>query len=261
MSTSNLLSEFATAIVDGSIQVIDLSVTLTDETPILQLPENFAQSWPFRKEEISRYDERGPAWYWNNISCGEHTGTHFDAPIHWVTGKDFENHATDTISPQRFIAPACVIDCTKEVASDSDFLIGVEHIEAWEAKHGRIPPNHWVILRSDWSKHTDPKDFLNAKEDGAHTPGPSPEAVKFLTEERDVFGFGTETVGTDCGQVMQFDPPFPCHSVMHGHNKFGLASLTNVDQLPATGAIIIAAPLKIEDGSGSPCRVVALVQK
>jgi isatin hydrolase len=75
-----------------------------------------------------------------------------------------------------------------------------------------------------------------------------------------VLGFGVETVGTDAGQAGTFDPPFPCHGIMHGAGKFGLASLTNLDQLPPTGAIVIAAPLKIAGGSGSPVRVLAIVE-
>ncbi|WP_440997235.1 cyclase family protein [Arhodomonas sp. SL1] len=259
MTANNTLQQLASAVAQGGVRIVDLSVTLRHDTPILQLPEQFNQGWPFRKEEISRYDERGPAWYWNNISCGEHTGTHFDAPIHWVTGKDFENNATDTVDPQQFVAPACVIDCTAYAAEDEDFLLQRSHVEAWERDHGRIPAGHWVLFQTRWSDRTDPDAFLNMREDGAHTPGPSHEVVKFLAEERDVLGFGTETVGTDAGQAPQMDPPFPCHNVMHGTNKFGLASLTNLDQLPPTGALIVAAPLKIEEGSGSPCRVIALV--
>jgi kynurenine formamidase len=79
-----------------------------------------------------------------------------------------------------------------------------------------------------------------------------------LVQERDVLGIGVETVGTDAGQAGGFDPPFPAHNIMHGAGKFGLASLRNLDQLPPTGAVVIAAPLKIINGSGSPVRVVAL---
>ena len=254
-----MLMDFAAAIATGKIRVIDLSQTLRASTPVIQLPPPFAQSSPFSASVISKYDERGPGWYWNNLAMGEHTGTHFDAPIHWVTGKDNKAGATDTIAVERFIAPACVIDCSKEATANEKFLLEPAHITAWEAKHGRIPKGAWVLMRTDWSKRTDPAKFLNAKDDGPHVPGPSAAAVTFLIKERDVNGFGVEAVGTDAGQAFAFEPAFPAHHLMHGNNKFGLASLTNLDQLPPTGAVLITAPLKIENGSGSPLRVLALV--
>src|SRR5471030_2387199 len=102
----NILTQFAQALAAGVIRIIDLSQHLEAGTAIIQLPPEFGKTWPFRLEEISRYDSRGPDWYWNNFSCGEHTGTHFDAPIHWVSGKDFPNNTTDTIPVQHFVAPA-----------------------------------------------------------------------------------------------------------------------------------------------------------
>ena len=257
---SDALHKFAKAILKEKIRIVDLTQTLKPSTPVIQLPPPFAQTKPFEISEISRYDDRGPGWYWNNIACGEHTGTHFDAPIHWVTGKSFANATTDTVSVQRFIAPACVIDCSEEAAKDEKFLLTPKHILQWEKKHDKIPKGSWVLMRTDWSKRTDPALFLNAKEDGPHTPGPNADAVRFLVEEREVNGWGVEAVGTDAGQAFSFEPAFPAHALMHGANKFGLASLCNLDQLPATGAVIVAAPLKIENGSGSPLRVLALVQ-
>jgi len=132
-------------------------------------------------------------------------------------------------------------------------------VKAWEAQHGEIPKGSWVLYRTDWSKREDPKEFINRGADGLHNPGWDPATVGFLAEERDISGVGTETVGTDAGQAGAQEPSFPCHNLMHGANKCGLASLRNLDQLPATGGILIAAPLKIEEGSGSPCRVLALV--
>jgi kynurenine formamidase len=255
----SLLSEFAKAVVSGSIRVVDLSVPLEPKTPIIPLPPEFGASWPFKIKEISKYDDRGPAWYWNNFSCGEHTGTHFDAPVHWVTGKDYPNNTTDTIPAGKFIAPACVIDVSWEASADPDFLLTRTQVEAWETQNGRIEEGSWVLLRTDWSKRKDPAAFLNMREDGSHVPGPHPELVSFLAKERNVIGWGAEGVGTDAGQAYRFDPPFPCHSGMHGSNKFGLASLTNLDLLPPKGALLITAPLKIVNGSGSPCRVLALI--
>ena len=256
---SDLLLKFASFIADGRIKVVDMTQTLKPSTPVIQLPPPLAPSDPFRISEISRYDERGPGWYWNNIACGEHTGTHFDAPAHWVTGQHYADGYTDTVSVQRFIAPAVVIDCSKEAAADEKFLLEPAHIEAWEAKHGRIPDGAWVLMRTDWSKRDDPEQFLNMKEDGPHVPGPSAAAVRFLVQQRNVNGWGVEAVGTDAGQAFAFEPAFPAHHLMHGAGKFGLASLCNLDQLPPTGAILITPPLKIEKGSGSPLRVLALV--
>lgn len=259
MANNQLLTQLAASILDGSVRVVDLTVPLEPQTPTLRLPPQFAPSKPFSLQEISRYDERGPAWYWNNIECGEHTGTHFDAPIHWITGKDYPENATHNIPVRKFIGAGCVIDVTDRVRANEDFLLTVDVVEGWEALHGRIPAGAWVLVRTDWSKRTGAERFLNMREDGAHTPGFHPDCVRFLANQRDILGVGVETVGTDAGQAPTFDPMFPCHTIMHGANRFGLASLMNLDQLPPTGSIIIAPPLKIVNGSGSPLRVLALV--
>ena len=255
---SNLLSELAKNILTGGIKVVDLTRPLEPTTPVIQLPPEFAPSPPFSMEEISHYDDRGPAWYWNWFKCGEHTGTHFDAPIHWVTGKDYPNNATDSIAPERFLGQGFVIDVADQAAADNDFLLTPDHVEQWEQQHAPIEADSWVLIRTDWSKRTDPDDYQNFQEDGAHTPGFHQETVPFLAD-KGILGVGVETVGTDAGQAYAFDTPFPCHTLMHGANKFGLASLVNLDQLPATGSLVIAPPLKIVKGSGSPLRVLALV--
>ena len=256
----SVLASFIQAYSAGKIRAVDLTQTLSPEFPHIALPPEMGQAWPFRIEEVSRYDERGPAWYWNNFSCGEHTGTHFDAPIHWVSGRDLPNNAVDSIPPERFIGPACVVDCSKEAAKDADFLLTKPFLLDWEKRYGKIPSKSWVLMRTDWSKKADPVDYQNYDEEGQHTPGPDVEAVKFLVEERDVLGFGTESIGTDAGQAQHLRPPYPCHYFMHGAGRYGLQCLANLDQLPATGAVVIAAPLKIRNGSGSPLRVIALVE-
>lgn len=256
-SLSNLIADVA----KGAVQVVDLTQTLSSEFPALQLPPQFGQVWAFKMERISQYDDAGPGWYWNNFSCGEHTGTHFDAPVHWVTGKDQPNNSVDTIDPSRFIGPACVVDASSEVAANPDWLLTVEFLQDWEESHGRIPGGAWVLFRTDWSKRiSDPAAFLNMREDGAHTPGPTQAAVEWLIRERDVRGFGVETINTDAGQSYSWPVPYPCHTLMHGANKYGLQCLRNLDRLPPQGAVIVSAPLKIKGGSGSPLRVLALVQ-
>lgn len=255
---SQALQQLLEELRSGSLRVIDLSQPLAPETPVIGLPEIFAASPGVTLEVISRYDDAGPAWYWNKLTLGEHTGTHFDAPVHWITGKDLPDNTCDTIPVQRFIGPACVIDAHEETARDADFLLRPEHVTAWEADHGPIPKGAWVLLRTDWSKRTGAEAFLNVAADGPHTPGFHPDAAALLAGERDVLGVGVETVGTDAGQAGAFEPPFPAHSMMQGAGRFGLASLCNLDLLPATGAVVIAAPLKIVDGSGSPLRVLAI---
>src|SRR6266567_7791085 len=182
----NILMRFAQALASGAIRVIDLSQSLSAGTAVIQLPPEFGKSWPFRLEEISKYDSRGPAWYWNNFSCGEHTGTHFDAPVHWVTGKDYPQNATDSIPAEKFFAPACVIDVSREAAANPDFLLTPEHVEAWEGQNGQVEAGSWVLMRTDWSKRRDASAFLNMKEDGSHVPGPHPSLIPFLARARNV---------------------------------------------------------------------------
>ena len=241
----------------GALKVVDLTQPLGPSTPVIGLPPMFAPSPGVTIDTISRYDEKGPAWYWNTIRMGEHTGTHFDAPIHWLTGRDLPDNACDTIPVARFIGPACVIDVTNDVSRDPDFLLTPDRVEQWETEHGRIPVGAWVLLRTGWSRRVGPA-FVNAREDGPHSPGFAPRTSALLAEDRDVLGVGVETIGTDAGQAGTFQPPFPNHATMHGAGKFGLASLCNLDQLSATGAVVIAAPLKIVNGSGSPLRVIAI---
>ena len=259
LTNPQLLAALAGALSSGGIRVIDLTQTLTPEFPQIALPPEMGQCWPFRIEEVSHYDERGPAWYWNNFSCGEHTGTHFDAPIHWISGRHLPNNAVDTIPVQHFVAPAVVIDCVEQVKADADYLLSVADIQAFEAQHGRINAGSWVLMHTDWSKRLDPEAYQNFDASGQHTPGPSAEAAQFLVEQRDVLGFGSEAIGTDAGQGYHLRPPYPCHYYMHGAGRYGLQCLTNLDQLPPTGALLICPPLKISQGSGSPLRVLALV--
>jgi kynurenine formamidase len=242
----------------GSLRVVDLTQPLSPETPILPLPPQFNNTPKFRIWELSHYDDRGPAWYWNAFETGEHTGTHFDAPIHWISGKDLPNNSVDRIPPRQFIGPACVLDISAKASANPDYLVVPGDILEWEKQHERIQPGSWLLLRSGWSRKAG-ADYINLKGDGPHTPGFAKETSELLAKERNVLGVGVETVGTDAGQAATFNPPFPNHYLMHGSGKFGLAGLANLDQLPAVGAIVIAAPLKIVNGSGSPVRVIAIV--
>jgi kynurenine formamidase len=257
----SVLTQLMSELNSGTLRIVDLTQPLGPDTPVIGLPPQFGASPGVSMEVISRFDDRGPAWYWNVLTLGEHTGTHFDAPVHWITGRDLPDNCCDSIPASRFVGPACVIDVTDAVDHNPDFLLMPEHVVAWEATHGRIPAGAWVLLCTGWSKRTSAKEFLNVTDDGPHTPGFHQSTSTMLATERDVTGVGVETVGTDAGQAGTFDPPFPNHTIMHGAGKFGLASLCNLDQLPATGAVVIAAPLRIVNGSGSPLRVLAIAPR
>jgi kynurenine formamidase/selenocysteine lyase/cysteine desulfurase len=261
---AEVLATLAASLAAGAVRVVDCTATLGPDTPILRLPEDMARNTPkVAIHRISEYDADGPFWAWNWLELGEHSGTHFDAPHHWLSGKDHPDGYTDTLSVQRLIAPANVIDCSQEAALDPDFLLTSQHVKAWEARHGEILPGEWVLMRTDWDKRShDEKLFLNEDpdpyEDGSHSPGPSTDCIDYLLG-KGIVGWGTQCIGTDAGMAGKFSPPFPAHNFLHRDNCFGLASLCNLDQLPPKGAILIAAPLKIAHGTGSPIRAIALV--
>jgi len=255
-----VLPDLLAALASGAVEVVDLTAPLSETTPVLQLPPPFANTRPFALTEISRYDEGGPAWYWNNFSTGEHVGTHFDAPVHWVTGKDGLD-VSQVPAPQ-LVAPAVVLDRSADCAANPDFLLEIEHVQAWEAEHGALPDGGWLLYRTGWDARShEQAAFLNADDTGPHTPGISARCAQWLAEQTPILGLGTETVGTDAGSAHSFDPPFPCHSYLLGAGKYGLTQLQNLASLPATGIVLVAAPLPIVGGSGSPARVLALVQR
>jgi kynurenine formamidase len=248
------------AVASGSVAIVDLTQPLSESTPVIQLPPPFANTPGLTREEISKYDDRGPAWAWYTLTIGEHVGTHLDAPIHWITGKDGNDVAS--VKPEQLIGPACVIDKTAETEQNNGYLLTKDDLEAWEQENGQMPKGAWVLLRTGWqSRAQDQTAFLNVGENGPETPGPDVEASRWLAEEREISGFGTETVGIDAGAAGGFDPPFPLHNLLLGAGRLGLTQLANLDKLPITGALIVVSPLKLVGGTGSPSRVFAFVPR
>jgi kynurenine formamidase len=251
-----VLDRLIDALSEGAVEVIDLTAPLCEQTPVIELPPELGQPWHFERELISRYDAAGPHVYWNNIKMSEHTGTHFDAPVHWLPGRDLDD--ISAIPLQRLVAPAVVLDFSREATADPDFLLTVEHVAAWQRDHGPFPAGGWVLFRTGWdTRGSDPKTFLNY----GHTPGLTPECARFLAEETPLIGIGVETVGTDAGGAGQFVPEYPCHHYFQGANKYGLTQLRNLRSLPTRGAVLVTGPLPISGGSGSPARVLALVDR
>jgi kynurenine formamidase len=251
-----LLADLLEAIAKNRVEIVDLTAPLSSDTPILQLPPPFANTVTFSLEQISRYDEAGPGWYWNNI----HTGTHVDAPVHWVTGRDGVD--VSQLALRTLVAPAVVINVSDRVTADSDYLLRIDDVRLWEAENGPLPTGGWLLLRTGWDRRSgDQAQFLNANETGPHTPGIDADCARWLAEDTDLVGLGVETVGTDAGAAHGFEPAFPCHHYFLGAGKMGLTQLQNVASLPTTGAVLVVSPLPIVGGSGSPARVYALVER
>ena len=255
------LSTMLADLVAGRIEVVDLTAPLSERTPIMQLPPPFANTQGFSLQEISRYDERGPAWYWNNISAGEHVGTHFDAPVHWVSGKDGVDVAAGTGDavdrPGRRRRQERRVRREPGLSAGDRAPGGVA-----AASMARCRPAAGCCIRTGWDARADDQAaFINANETGPHTPGISVACARWLAEQAPIIGVGVETVGTDAGTAHSFDPPFPCHSFLLGAGKYGLTQLANLAKLPPTGAVLIAAPLPIVRRVRQPGPVLALVQR
>jgi kynurenine formamidase len=248
------VGDLAAALASGAVRVVDLTQPLSEGTPVLRLPEPFANTPGLSRRPLSRYDDAGPAWAWDVLEVGEHVGTHFDAPVHWITGRDGEDVAS--VPPARLVGPAVVLDRSAEAAADPDWLLTVDDVRGFEAEHGAIPDGAWLLLRTGWDARAhDQEAFLN----GGRTPGPDAGCARWLAEECPIAGFGVETVGTDAGAAGGFDPPFPAHHFLLGAGKYGLTQLANLAELPPVGALVVVAPLKLVDGTGSPVRVLAFV--
>lgn len=259
-ASASPLTALVAALADGSVEVIDLTTPLGPDTPILVLPEPFANTQGLTTTPVSNFDDAGPGWAWRDLHLGEHAGTHLDAPIHWISGR--EGRSVAEIDPARLVGPAYVIDRTAEVAENPDYLLEPADFEAFEAEHGRLPAGSWLLFRTGWSaRGGDAETFLNADDAGAHFPGVSVEGAKWLGDHPNLSGFGVEQVGIDAGAAGGFDPVFPVHYYLLGADKYGVTSLRNLDRLPDSGATIVVAPLPIIDGTGSPARVLALVDR
>ena len=189
----------------------------------------------------------------NRCKTPEHNGTHLDAPIHSASGQP----SVDQLTAADLFGPAVVIDVSSKSADDPDYILRVQDILDWEAEHGSIPDGAIVLMSTGWSrKWEDPESYRNRDADGImHFPGFSEDAGRFLVTERNIRGIGIDNLSIDPGTSRTF----PTHGVVNGAGKFQLENVANVHLLPAAGAYLIVAPIKIEGGSGGQVRIFAVV--
>ena len=220
--------------------------------------------WPtspstFRLERLSFGPTPGGYFYAANAFCApEHGGTHLDAPIHFSEG----GVTADRIPLERLVAPAVVIDVAERAARDADYRLTRQDVLDFERRHGRIARGTIVLLRTGWSRHwPDRKAYLGDDTPGdaskLHFPSFGVDAARLLVEERGAAALGVDVASIDYGQSKDF----MVHRVAAARGVPGLENLTELDELPPTGAVVIALPMKIEGGSGGPVRVIALVPK
>ncbi len=203
--------------------------------------------------------ETGYYYAANRFRAAEHGGTHVDAPIHFYD----QRHTVDQIELERLIGEAAVIDVTAKCAADPDYEIGVADLRAWEESHRRQIADVIVLLRTGWaSRWPDRKAYLGTDARGPetvadlHFPGLAPDAAKWLVEHRRPKAVGIDTPSIDHGQSTHF----ASHVTLCQHNVPAFENLAQLDQLPVQGALVVALPMKIAGGSGSPLRIVAIVE-
>jgi kynurenine formamidase len=234
---------------------------------LVDLTHTFDQGTVYWPTAPSRFElktlQRGPtpAGYFYSaysLCTPEHGGTHLDAPVHFAEGRN----STDQVPLERLIAPAVVVDVTAQAARDADYRLAVADLAAWEQRHGRVPVGAIVLLRTGWSaRWPDAKKYLGDDTPGdasrLHFPAYGAEAARTLVEARKVAALGVDTASLDHGPSQDF----AVHRIANGANVPGLENLANLGELPATGATVIALPMKIGGGSGAPLRAVALVRR
>lgn len=229
---------------DGMQEVLDLSHVFSVNPPTYVPGEV-----PSRSDFVTVEND---GFYIQNWTFGEHTGTHIDVPAHFIGGAD----TVDMYPVQGYVSPAVVIDIAARAEDNSDTMLTVEDLMAWESDNGEIPPGALVCMYSGWdTRWNDVEAFRNADNDGVmHFPGFSGDAAAFLVEERDIHGIAVDTLSLDNGPSATFDT----HYAILGADKYGLENVANLGQLLGRQAQVVVGVPRWEAGSGGPCRVLAL---
>jgi kynurenine formamidase len=229
---------------NGFREVFDLTHLLSPATPV------YPAFKPMRYQPLFTIQKDG--FTCGEITLNEHTGTHMDAPIHFVAG----GMTVDRLPAERLFAPLAVISIKDRVDRDPDTGLTVDDILAWETRHGRLPGRAFVAMYSGWDARIgDARAFLNIDTSGtAHTPGFTGEAAEFLVFERDIVGVGVDTVSLDIGTA----PSPAAHLAILGAGKYGIEVAANLASVPAAGAMVIVGAPKHKDGTGGPVRLLAV---
>jgi kynurenine formamidase len=224
--------------------VADLTHTLSPRFPVFPFYE------PFRMRNMFAVEKNGFAA--NELTFAEHTGTHLDAPSHFVAN----GQTAEALEVSRFLAPLVVVSVAERAARDEDTLVTVDDLAEWERAHGRIPDGAVVVMDSGWEPRVgQPGRFLNADAAGVmHHPGWSREAAEWLVHERVITGVGTDTISLDFGASTTYE----AHQVLLGAGKYGLECVASLGTVPPCGATLVVGAPKHEGGTGGPARLLAL---
>ncbi len=224
-------------------KLVDLTQAMHPEMPF------WPGGVPFVMTRLVDYDQ---GYRLHKFEMGENTGTHVDAPSHFVPG----NRSIDQLTLSDLVVPAVVIGVSAQVAGNPDFLLSAADITAWEAQNGQIPAGSLVILNTGWhARFAEPESYVNIDEGKVmHFPGFGKDAAELLVK-RDVAGIGIDTLSLDHGPSKDFI----VHQIMLKANKYMIENLANLDALPATGATVIVAVLPVANGSQAQARVLALL--
>jgi kynurenine formamidase len=233
---------------NGFSGVVDLTHPLGPDTPNYESTSTPA----FQAKDLATVSKNG--YFAREITLPEHFGTHIDAPAHFIQGL----WSVDQIPVERLVAPLVVLDVRKGASQNDDYQVSVEDVAAWENSHGHIPQGAVVIARTGWeSRWNSSKDYRNPDSKGVlHFPGYSAEAARFLVEGRNAIAVGIDTLSIDYGPSKDY----PVHKYTLSHSLYQLENVANLGSVPESGATVFVAPMKLEAGSGSPVRIIALVK-
>jgi kynurenine formamidase len=227
-------------------RIVDLTHPLYEGAP------SFDQGETFSAHTVAEYHKDG--YFSRELALPEHFSTHVDAPAHFTRGA----WTADQIPAERLVRPLVVLEVATRAQSNPDYLVSVDDIANWEKQYGHVPAGAVVMAHTGWDRQwTSAQRFRNMDAKGVrHFPGYSLDAAEFLVTAREVVGLGIDTLSVDAGQAADY----PVHRFTSRHGIYHVEAVANLNEVPPNGALVVVALAKIQGGSGSPARVLALVR-